>query len=238
MDFVGMQTDAIDLLHEIQNQPTYSLDKLKKSINRGNLVFVRRTKCLEDTIDITTVANQFEYNVSDAATLANLMIPIHVRYVDGTEVGRPLKTWPGGFTNLPREYSYADPVYYWWRNVHAATVTDPSPYTGVIFGTWPICGTSAKTIRVYGFMRPAALVDNEDTSEIQPEWHDAPVYYAVSRMFGMFGHLRKEWQNKSLLYMNMFESMVNEANEFMISQSDEPIEQVDEYHQMDSGDYY
>jgi len=56
-------------------------------------------------------------------------------------------------------------------------------------------------------------------------------------MFGMFGHLRRAWENKSLLYMNMFDVAVREANEFMINQSDEPIEQADAYYQMDNGNY-
>jgi hypothetical protein len=237
MTFKEMQTDALDLLQEIQNHPQYSLVKLKGYLNRGNITFARKTKCIEGTVDITTVANQFEYDESDAAGLANLMIPYHVRYVDGTETGRQLKTWAGGFTNLPKTYSYGTPHYYWFRNVHAATVTAPTAYIGVRFGTWPIAGTSAKTIKIYGFMRPSILVSDGDKSEIQLEWHDAPVYYAVSRMYGMVGHLNKSWSNKAREYMGEFERMVGEANEFMINQSDEPIETEDVYYQMDNLDY-
>ena len=238
MTFLELQTDAIDLLHELLNQPTYSLAKLKGYINRGNIIFARKTKCIEGTVSITTVANQFEYTQADAAALANLTIPYQVRYIDGSEVGDPLKTWPGGYTNLPEEYSYGDPTYYWVRNVHAQSVAVTPAYTGIRIGTWPIAGTSAKTISIDGFMRPATLTDDTDEPEIQPEWHDALVYYAVSRMFGMFGHLRREWENKSLLYLKMFNNEVREGNEFMINQSDEPIESVDVYHQMDGGDYY
>ena len=238
MTFLEMQTDAIDLLHELQNQPTYSSTKLKGYINRGNVTFARKTKCIEGTVSITTVAEQFEYDESNAAALANLAIPYQVRYVDGTETGRPLKTWPGGYTNLPKVYSYGNPNYYWVRNVHAQTRTDPAAYVGIRVGTWPIAGTSDKTIKIDGFFRPVTLVNDAAESEIQPEWHDAPVFYAVSRMFGMFGHLRVAWAKKSLFYMSEFERMVGEANEFMINQSDEPIEIEDVYHQMDSGSYY
>lgn len=234
MTFSEQQTDAIDLMQEIVDHPEYSLAKLKGYLNRGNLTFVRKTKCIEGTIDITTVSNQFEYDESDAATLANLMIPYLVRYVDGTETGRHLKPWPGGFTNLPKEYSYGEPYYYWIRNVHAATVTAPSAYTGVRFGTWPIATTASKTVRIHGFMRPATLSGDSDESEVQPEWHDAMVYYAVSRMFGMVSHLNKAWANKAVFYMSEFERTIGEANEFMINQSDEPIEIEDVYHQMDN----
>ena len=236
--FLQLQTDSIDLLHELVNQPTYTVAKLKGYINRGNILFARKTKCIEGTTTITTVANQVEYDQSDAAGLANLSIPYQVRYIDGTEAGRPLKPYPGGYTNLPKEYSYGDPIYYWVRNVHAATTTAPAAYQGIRIGTIPIAGTSAKTISVDGFMRPTVLSADADTPEIQPEWHDALVYYAVSRMFGMFGHLRRAWENKSLLYLKMFDDLVNESNVFMINQSDEPIESVDVYHQMDGGDYY
>ena len=228
------------MLHELVNQPTYSLAKLKGYINRGSYIFARKTKCLEGSVTITTVANQFQYTTTDASNLTKLAIPFQVKYVDGTEVGRTLKPWPGGYTNLPKEYSYGDPYYYWFRNVHAATIAALSPvaYQGVSMGTWPIAGTSAKTIWIDGFMRAATLSADGDTPEVQPEWHDALVYYAVSRMFGMFGHLRRAWENKSLLYMQMFDVAVREANEFMINQSDEPIEQADVYYQMDGGSYY
>jgi len=234
MTFSEQQTDALDLLQEVQDHPQYSLTKLKGYINRGNITFARKTKCIEGTVSITTVEEQFEYDKSDAAALANLAIPYLVRYVDGTENGRHLKPWPGGYTNLPKEYSYGTPYYYWVRNVHAATVTAPTAYTGIRIGTWPICGEDDNVIKIDGFFRPSTLSGDDDESEVQPEWHDAMVYYAVSRIFGMVGHLNKAWASKSLFYMSEFERMVGEANEFMINQSDEPIETEDVYYQMDN----
>lgn len=229
-----MQEDALDLLQELQNHPQYSSTKLKHYINRGIYTFVRKTKCLEGIVEITTVADQVKYDESDESDITSIMIPYQVRYVDGTEVGRALKTWVGGYTNLPKKYSYGTPYYYWLKNVHARSVTAPSTYTGVELGTWPICSSSGKTIQVDAFFRPQTLVADDDESEIQLEWHDAPVFYGVARMFGMFGHLRTGWQNKSLFYMSEFERMVGEANEFMINQSDEPIETQDVYYEMDS----
>ena len=238
MTFAQIQADCLDLLGEIVGFPLYTVAKLKGYINRGNQTFVRKTKALETSVDITTVANQFEYDSSDAATLVNISMPYMVRYVDGTEMGRALKPYPGGITNLPKEYSYGTPYYYWVRNVHADTVTAPAAYTGIRIGTWPICSTADKTIRVYGFVRPATLVGDSDEPEIHIEWHDALVFYAVSRMFGMFGHLRPAWEKKSMFYMSEFERMVEEARSFMAVQSDEPVETEDIYWQMDEGADY
>ena len=240
MTFLEIQTDAIDLLQEIVDHPQYSLTKLKGYINRGHYTFARKTKCIEGTISITTVANQFEYDKTDQSNLDNLSIPYLVRYVDGTETGRTLKPWPGGYTNLPKEYSYGDPYYYWIRNVHAASgeVSGIVSRLGVRIGTWPIAGTTAKTLKIDGFVRPTVLTNDVDIPETQPEWQDAMVFYAVSRMFAMFGHLNQSWQRKSDFFMSEFERMVDDANQFMISQSDEPIEAVDVYYQMDGGDTY
>ena len=233
MDFSQMQTDALDLLQEIQNHPQYSLDKLKHYLNQGNLAFVRMTRAIETTVNITTVANQFEYDESDASGLADMFYAYQIRYVDGTETGRPLKQWVGGFTNLPKEYSYGTPYYYWTRNVHAATVTAPSNYTGVRIGTWPICSESSKTLQVDGYKRPATLVGTSDEPEVQPEWHDAIVYYAVYRFYDALSHLNAGWDRKADKFYLKFERLVDDANEFMSNQNDEPIEQVDVYDEMD-----
>jgi len=233
LTFLEMQTDALDLLQEVQAHGQYSATKLKHYLNQGNLAFARKTKCIEVTVDITTVAEQFEYDSSDAAGLITLMIPYQFRYVDGTEMGEPLKPYPGGYTNLPKVYSYGKPFYYWIRNIHAATVAAPSAYVGVRVGTWPICDTADKTLRIDGFMRPTVLSADAHISEIQPEWHDAVVYYAVSRIFSMFAHLQPEWGRKATFYLSEFERMVAEANEFMIIQNDEPMELPDVYYEMD-----
>jgi hypothetical protein len=234
MTFSEMQTDALDMIQELQNHPQYSLTKLKHYLNRGNTAFVRETKALENTVEITTVANQFEYTETDKADLAKIYYPTQVRYVEGTENGRPLKTWPGGYTNLPKEYSYGTPYYYWFRNVHAVSTTAPATYTGIRLGTWPIAGTSAMTIKVDGYVIPTELTGDSDVPEYKDMWHDAPVHWAVSKMFGMFAHLKPSWRDKSLFHMSEFERLVSDANEAMSVQSDEPVEMVDVYHQMDN----
>jgi len=69
MDFSQLQTDALDLLHELQSTGQYSLEKLKHYINRGYYDFVRRTKCYELTMDIVTVADQATYTRSDLSDI-------------------------------------------------------------------------------------------------------------------------------------------------------------------------
>ena len=237
MTFGQMQTDALDLLQEIQNHPQYTISKLKHYLNQGNMAFARKTKAIEGTIDITTVANQFEYDESDKSTLANIYIPYQVRYVDGSEVGDQLKPWPGGYTNLPKRYSYGTPTYYWLRNLHARSTTNPAAYTGVRFGTWPIAGTADKTIRIDAFLHPATLVTEAAEPEYKDTWGDAPVHYAVSRMFAIFSHLNPSWDRKAMFHMSEFERLVSDANQDMSYQSDEPIELEDVYYQMDSWSY-
>ena len=113
MTFLEMQTDALDILHEIQNHSQYSLVKLKHYINRGNVQFVRLTECIEGVIDITTVADQVEYTQADGPNLQYLKRPYNVRYVDvATENGYKLDPYPGGYTQLPRTRAYGTPDWY------------------------------------------------------------------------------------------------------------------------------
>jgi len=226
-----MQADSLDLLQEVQNHAQYTLAKLKHYINRGYYEFVKKTKCIEGSVTITTVANQFSYTISDAANLAYVYIPFSVRYIRDSDVyvGDVLKPWPGGYGNLPKKISYSSlPRYYWLKAVHTNT--------SIEVGTWPVADEDDKTIKIDAFMWPVSeLSDDADIPNIKLAYHDALVYYAVSRIFGMVGHLQPEWKQKSLFYLSEFERLVSEANEFMAYQSDEPIEIEDFYQQLDYG---
>ena len=237
MTFLEMQTDALDLLQELQNHPQYSVTKLKQYLNRGSVAFVRKTKCIEGTINITTVSDQFEYTETDEATLVSIYLPYQFRYVVGTEVGDILKPYPGGYTNLPKTYQYGTPAFYWIRNLHSKSTTDPATTIGVRVGTWPIAHVADVTLRIDAFLWPTTMVENTATPEYKDAWHDAPVYYAVARFFGTFSHLRPAWREKAATYMNEFERLVAEAHSEMMVQSDEPIEIEDVYGQMDRWDY-
>ena len=229
MEFAEMQTDALDLLHELQNHGQYTSDKLKHYINRGSVEFVKRTMCIEAPIDITTVASQFEYTEADAAGLAYLLKPIQIRYVDSaSEVGEPLRMFRGGYTNLPKTKQYGTPSEYWIRNVPGKTRGAlPVAFTGARLGTWPICATSAKTLRLDAFLWPVPLVGDTDIPEYKDAWHDAPVYWAAYRMILNFSHLRKGWHDKALELKAIFDEYVESARRDLVSQDDGPFIPID-----------
>ena len=205
-----MQTDALDLLHELKNHPEYNLTKLKQYLNRGVMEFVRRTECIEGTIDVTTVAEEFEYTESETGLLAYLKRPYQFRYVDSSsEVGEPLSPFQGGYTNLPKTKSYGKPHYYWIRHIAGKLRTAPSAFTGIRLGTWPIAGTSGKTIRIDCYQWPRILSDDTDFPEFNDAWHDAIVYYAVYRFYLNFSHLRKGWHTKALEMKALFKININ-----------------------------
>jgi len=223
-----MQNDALDLLHEIVNHPAYSLTTLKQYLNRGSVEFVRKTNCIESTIDITTVSNQFEYTEADQSELQYLKIPYQVRYVDGDEVGTPLTPYRGGYNNLPQTKSYGTPDSYWIRNIGGKSRgATPSTFTGTRIGTWPIAGTASKILRIDGFMWPVTLVNDTDVPEYKDAWHDAPVLYAVYRMFLNFSHLRKGWHDKAINTKTLYDEVVATAKEDLSIQDDSPIIPID-----------
>ena len=237
MTFLQMQTDAIDLLHELENHSSYSLTKLKEYLNRGNLEFVRKTNCIEGTIDIITVVNQFEYTEAATATLQYLKAPTQVRYIDAaTDVGTPLSPFRGGYNNLPQTKSYGTPSSYWLRNLAGksrAAGDNITAFTGFRIGTWPICGTSDKTLRIDGYLWPQTLVDNTDVPEYKDGWHDAPVYYAAYRMYMIFSHLRKTWRQKALDNKALFDELVFDAQQEISVQDDSPTLPIDVTEQWD-----
>lgn len=224
MTFLEMQNDAIDLIGELSQHSSYSLTKLKSLINRGMYAFVRGTNIIESTIDIDTVANQFEYDSGDESTLAYLKKPTQFRYVDSSsEVGTPLYPFIGGYNALPKTKQYGTPGEYWIRNIGGKTRSAPVSATGVRIGTWPICSTTGKTIRIDGFMWPRTLSDDDDEPEFVDAYHDAPVYYAAFRMLYNFRHLRPAWGKKAIELKAIFDQYVMDANEELIAQDDAPV---------------
>jgi hypothetical protein len=224
MTFSEMQTDAKDLVHELVNAGQYSDTKLKHYINRGNLEFVKRTRCIEDYIDITTVENQFEYTESDASDLQYVYLPYQFRYITGaTEVGEKLRPYPGGYTGLPKTKEYGDPSYYWVINSHTKNRSNPASFTGIRLGTWPIIGTAGNTLRVDAFFWPRTLSGDADVPEYKEAWHDAPVYWAAYRLFFMFGHLRQSWYQKSGDMKKIFDEYVTMASQETMENDDGPF---------------
>jgi len=232
MTFSELQTDALDLLQELVNHPYYSLDKLKHYINRGYYDFVRRTKCIESSADINTVANQFSYTVTDSANLAYLYIPTSFRFIDypsTTTVGKELYPYQGGYNNLPKNYLYGEPSHYWVNRAHTRA--------SVRVGTWPICSTSGDIIRIEGYFRPSSELGSDSNVPDMPlEYHDALVFYAVSRMFQLFAHLRPTWRQKAADNLAVYMEYVNGAIENMHIQDNAPMS-VPDLVEYDGWDY-
>ena len=201
LTFNQIQDDVLDLCQEIQGQTDFTLKRVKHLINKGYYDFARRAKCIEKTVDITTVANQETYTFADAANLAYIYHIHTVKYIDdSTKFGVPLSPYPGGYANLPENKIYGTPVYYYTKMAN--------DYAGVTIGTYPICSSSSETIRIVGFSFPQAeLSADGDVPHIKPGWRDALTYYTVSRLFRMYEHLNPRWERKAntnwALYMDI-----------------------------------
>ena len=223
-----MQADALDIIQDWQQHPDYTIAKLKHYLNSGNRAFVRLTKCIEGYVDVTTVANQFEYTQADAADLQYIYKPRQMRYIEETsEVGIRLRPWPGGYTNLPKDMIYGTPSYYWLINMAgrsvttAGTPTGSGIRTGVRLGTWPIISSADETLRVEGFLWPLALTADTHIPEYDEAWHDAAVYFAAYRMLWMFGEKYPETRKKAIECKQLFDNRVIEAKkELAASQID------------------
>lgn len=224
MTFAEIRADSLDIIQDWQQHGDYTVAKLNHYINLGNREFVRRTKCIEGNIDITTVANQFEYDQSDAAGLQYYLKAQQVRYIEvSTEVGRKLDPYPGGYFNLPKDKVYGTPYFYWIRNVQGRTIESGSTgsisRTGIRLGTWPIISsagdpdgdTIAITLRIEGYLYPATMTADTHIPEYDEAFHTAIVHYAAYRILRMFSEKFPEVRQKSIEQKQEFESIVEEA---------------------------
>jgi len=148
MTFKEIQDYLLLQSQELQGLTDYNLPIIKFIINRVYLDIVKKTKCIEDNVDITTVANQFSYSITDSANLAYIYKPYLVRYIRSgiDENGEKLTPYSGGYSNLPENRTYGTPKQYWIRGLHTRSEIE--------FGTIPICATTGNTIRISAFMFP------------------------------------------------------------------------------------
>lgn len=202
--FKQIQDDVLDLCQELQAQTDFTLKRVKRLINRGQIDFARKTKCIESDVSITTVANQAEYSYSDASDLQYFITIDHVRYIQSaSDVGDVLKPYPGGWSALPKTMIYGTPTKYWHRKIFNRQ--------GLKIGTWPIAGTSSLTLKVYGSILPTAEMSADgDYPQIADQYHDALVDYAVWRSFELYSHSNGAWANKAFAHKTLYENLVNE----------------------------
>ena len=225
--FNQLQDDTLDLCQEIAAQTDFTMTKVKRQINRGYYDFVKRTACIQDVIDITTVADQESYTASDAANLAYVYKPWLVRYIEYDEDagslvderGDVLKPYHGGVSALPDVKYTGTPTHYWTRGVHTRGEFE--------IGTSPICSSSDRVIRVYAFMFPTADLSSDSDQPLMKEaWQDALVNYAVWKLHLPYVHLNKAWHQKAMEHKYYYEEDVATANENMLTETFDDFSQV------------
>ncbi len=208
MEFSAIQTDVDDLVQELTSKTgVYTATKLKHYINRGYYDFARRTKCIESSVDITSVDSQVTYAAADAANLAYVYEPYEVRHIEEsvTEPGDILKPLAGGSSGIGDTYEYGTPDRYYVRGVHSMGKFE--------IGTWPVLNVDDATIRVYAYMFPIdELDDDADEPLIKEAWCDALTHYAAYRLFKSAGHLREAWNRKADEEFRFYLELVNDFN--------------------------
>ena len=101
-------------------------------------------------------------------------------------------------------------------------------------GTWPIANTSGDTLEVRAFSYPVAdLSADDDEPKIQDEWTDGIVFYAVWRLFHIYGHAKREWRQKALEHKALYREVVNEYNIQTSTSNEEPGYVLDAYEDFD-----
>ena len=197
-NFSDLQSAVIDSLHPaIKSQSNYSLALVKSELNKAYLDFVKRTKCIEGTVSITTVANQESYTASDEATIGNIIQPYEVRFIQSgsTDNGYLLSPYEGGHSNLPRVKTYGIPYNYWIVGGNAKGKFE--------IGTWPIISESGGTLKIWAFMWPSSeLTLDTDEPEIEEAYRDALADYALYKIYRKFKYLNESWHNLSVTYKN------------------------------------
>jgi len=209
MSLLTSREEVLGLIQELQGKFDITRAHLNKYINDGYRAFVRDTKCIEDRIDVTTVANKFEYATADAANIAFILQINEVRHIESgqTEVGRPLKPFPGSYGGLPEEYVYGRPIWYWMRGMLSEDLTTNNARR---LGVWPIDSTSSNTIRLHVSRMPLSdLSADGDQPEIEPAWHEAIEFYAAMKFFRKYGHEKPVWRRKYLELKAEYQELVS-----------------------------
>lgn len=207
----NFRDDVYALTQELQKKTDYTKDRINHYLNRAYYDFVRRTGCIEDVINVTSVANQVEYSKSDAANIEFIYKINHVRWIKSgvTEMGDILLPYPGGYGNLPDDYQYGTPDWYWTRGMHGGTESANAKKIGV----FPVDGSSGNTIRLYVYRFPTSLMSSDgDEPEIPEAYRDALAYGAAWRMFKNYSHENPAWRNKEIMLRNDFMEMVKDYN--------------------------
>jgi hypothetical protein len=224
--FTNMQDDCLDICQEIQGRPDFNAIRVKRMINQGCHAFIRKTNCLQDIIEFTTVANQQYYTATEDSTMAFVYKVLGAKYItDGdTEFGKVLYPYPGGYNKLPQNIATGDPTYY-----YTLGLTQPNLQR---IGTYPIISTADETlqVRVYRDMEND-LSTGTDVPKIPIAYREAPVFYAVWRLYHAYSHLSREFKNKALEHKALFDECVDDFkfNNFFDNAEGEQVQDAYDY---------
>lgn len=223
LDFKDMQDDVLDICQELQGRPDFTIDRVKRMINRGYYGFVKDTDCILDVLSFTTVANQVFYTSSDTANFAYAYKIVSAKYItESSEFGKPLIPYPGGHLNLPRNKGYGEPVYYYTQGVSGTNLKK--------IGTYPIIDVSSETLEVQVCRFPTTdLSSNTDEPAIHNAYRDALVFYAVWRLYHAYSHLNPAFRAKALEHKNLYRELVDDFK-FQNNEEDLGGQQVTDYY--------
>lgn len=222
MTFKDLLDVTFDYINELSGQPGFDIAKVKLYLNRAERDFIRKTKCHQRKIDITTVANQLSYTSSDEAYLAYVYHVIKVRYINAGETERGHKLVFKDQSQLPERYEYGDPKWYW--------ITGNNDRDLFEIGTHPIVSESSGTIRVKAFCFPnqEMSIDSHEPY-IKDAWRDALPEFAAYRIFRSYSHLKKEYRNRAYEHKAAYDEIVDDINFHSIKQTDEFTQIEDVY---------
>lgn len=204
--FLNLQNDVINALHPaIIDRTAYSTDEVKRMINRMYFDFIKRTKLIKGTIDVTTVANQASYTSSDAANLAYVYEINEVRMITDSDNGYILMPYPGGHANLPRILTYSSlPGHFWTKGIGT-----PGEFE---IGTWPIHDTTGDTLRIETFLFPTSELSNDSDEPVIEEQHrEALAIGALWKLYRQFSYINKDWIYIYRNYRDEYMEMVAQA---------------------------
>jgi hypothetical protein len=203
MTFKNLIDDTLDLCQELQGKPDFTVVRVKRMINRAYYDFARQTRCLRTELNIATVANQESYAINDEVYDFH-----HLRYVtDSTaEYGKILYPYPGGYSKLPRNKGFGEPVYYYIVGIVTRTKSE--------IGFYPI-PDAVEAVKGWCTIFPGGTSAPELTLDahvplFKDAWHDALVHYAVWKLFASYSHLNPAINRKSLEFKTFYNSDVQD----------------------------
>lgn len=225
LTFKNMQDLVIDNCQDLQKFTDFTRTKVSAYINRGYFDFVKRTKCITDTIDITTVADQESYSASDAANLAYVYHVYEVRFIDNLsgstpqEYGDKLMPYPGGHAGLPETWDTGTPRYYWLLGANTEDSFE--------IGTYPICSTSDYVLRVFAYMYPTSEMSSDsDEPIIGDAYRYSLVDFACWKLFKMYSHRDREFKYRYGEHKQEYLEAVSDAMTAMFTDSEDDFHVV------------